>query len=281
MKKTKTAFRVLALTVLILSAGAGAVFGQTVGEYRSNSPVATGPWNWNNAATWQVWNGTAWGAATAAPTSSAPKITIQSTDSVYVNAAITLTDTVYNQGILTGGSNLTFGNGGVYQHAENGGSIPTATWGTGSTCLVTGATSKGPSNANQNFCNFTWNCPGQSTGLNLGWSGNTISGNLTVLSTSTSQFRMTNNSANSGNPITIKILGKVVVNGGQLTPTGSGSTQSYTIIDSGNIYLMSGKLYASGGSGGVVTWNCYGDTFSVANSTTLQTSNNSSKWVFA
>ncbi len=281
MKNAKTALRMLALTVLVLSAGAGVVHGQTIGEYRSNSPVATGPWNWSNAGTWQVYGSTGWATATTPPTSSAPKIIIQSTDSVYVNAATTLTDTVYNQGILTGGSNLTFGNGGVYQHAENGGAIPTATWGTGSTCLVTGATSNGPSNANQNFYNFTWNCPGQSTGLNLGWSGNTISGNLTVLSTATSQFRMTNNGANSGNPITIKILGNVIVNGGQLTPTGSGSTQSYTIIDSGNIYLMSGKLYASGGSGGVVTWNCYGDTFSVANSTTLQTSNNSSKWVFA
>ena len=281
MKKAKTAFRMLALTALILSAGASSVLGQTIGEYRSNSPIATGPWKWSDAATWQVYGSSGWANATTPPTSSTPKITILSTDSVYVDAPITVTDTVYNEGKLTGGSNLTFGSAGVYQHAENGGVIPTATWETGSTCLVTGATSSAPSNANQNFYNFTWNCPGQSTGLNLGWSGNTISGSLTVLSTATSQFRMTNNNANSGNPITIKLLGNVIVDGGQLTPTGSGSAQTYTIVDSGNIYVMSGKLYVSGGSGGVVNWNCYGDTFSVANKTTLQTSNGSSKWVFS
>ena len=98
MKKAKTAFRMLALTVFVLSAGAGVVFGQTIGEYRSNSPVATGPWNWSNASTWQVYGSSGWATATAPPTSSTPKIIIQSTDSVYVNAATTLTDTVYNQG---------------------------------------------------------------------------------------------------------------------------------------------------------------------------------------
>ncbi len=281
MKKATTALRMFALAGLVLIAGSGVVFGQTVGEYRSNSPVATGPWNWSSAGTWQVYSASGWVAATTPPTGSAPKITIQPTDSVYVDAAITLTDTLYNQGILVGGSNLAFGNGGVYQHAENGGSIPTATWNTGSTCLVTGVTSGAPSNANQNFYNFTWNCPSQSSGLNLAWSGNTIAGNLTVTSTSTQQFRMSNNNANAGNPITIKILGNVLVDGGICTPTGSGGAQTYTIIDSGNIYVTSGKLYVSGGSGGIVNWKCYGDTLSVANGTTLQTSNTSSRWVFS
>ncbi len=281
MKKSFTGWRALLVGVAIFASSSGLLMAQTTGEYRSNAPTPTGG-NWSNAATWQTLNGTSWVTASVAPTGAEPKITIQSTDSVYVDAAVTIADTVYNQGkLVAGGTNLTIGSGGVYQHAENGGSIPTATWNTGSTCLITGVTSSAPSNANQNFYNFTWNCTGQTTGLNVAWNGNTIAGNLTVSAPSGQQFRMSNNNANSGSPITIKILGNVIVNGGQLTPTGSGTAQSYTIIDSGNIYVSAGKLYASGGSGGSVTWKCYGDTFSVASGTTLQTSNTSSRWLFA
>ncbi len=286
MKKRTTALGLLVLITFASVPGTSLLFAQTTGEYRSNSPVATGPWNWSNPAAWQTWNGTAWVAATVAPTGNEPKITIQSTDSIYAGA-VTITDTLVNQGELVADTNsagqsvLAFGSGGVYQHAENGGSIPSATWNTGSTCLVTGATSSAPSNANQNFYNFAWDCAGQTTGLNVAWNGNTIGGNLVVSVPSSQQFRMSNNNANGGNPITIKILGNIVVNSGKLTPTGSGSAQTYTIIDSGNIYVNSGVLYVSGGSGGVVTWYCYGDTFSTADGTSLQTSNSSSKWIFA
>jgi hypothetical protein len=257
-------------------------FGLSATLYRSNAPTPTGG-NWSNASSWQVWNGSAWTAASVAPTGTEAKIIIQPTDSINVDVPVTLSDTLDNQGKVNGGNNLVFGINSVYQHDQNGGTIPTAKWDSASTCLVTGATSSAPGNANQNFYNFVWNCPGQTSGLNVAWSGNILSGDLVIVSSGNQQFRMTNNNANGGNPIIITIKGKVIVNGGKLATTGSSTSQNYTINHYGDIFVNSGVFYISGSSSASVTWNCYGDTFSVAGGATLQSSNTSnvSKWVFA
>src|SRR6185295_11696321 len=64
--------------------------------------------------------------------------------------------------------------GGHYRHDVNVGTIPTATWATGSSCDITGMTSGGSAigtlisvnggalGMNQNFSSVTWNCPAQS-----------------------------------------------------------------------------------------------------------------------
>jgi len=188
-------------------------------------------------------------------------------------------------GTVTSGTNhiLTFANGATYWHARDGGSIPTSTWDSTSTCLITGVVSTAPSNANQNFYNFTWDCPNQGSSVNLGWSGNTIGGTITCNNTKTSQFRWTNNNANGGNPITITIKGDVIVNNAAImSPTSSGAALVYTINQSGNIYANgTSQLYVCGTSntGAYVTWNVNGN-ISAASGALLKSSNSISRWKF-
>jgi len=49
----------------------------------------------------------------------------------------------------------TFNSGSTYTHAQNGGTIPTATWNAASTCNITGITSTAPGGLGQTFGNFT------------------------------------------------------------------------------------------------------------------------------
>jgi pectin methylesterase-like acyl-CoA thioesterase len=235
-------------------------------NYRS---VVTG--NWGSAATWEQWNGTAWISATSAPTvTSGNTITIQSDDTVTVASAVVISSgcNVVVNGYLkstagiTGPTSVplsfTFNNGSSYEHAMIAGSIPMATWNTGSTCLITGTTSGSPGNGIQNFYNFTWNCPGQTTGLNLAWDNITIGGNLTVTASGTGasqQFRM----SSAATTRTITINGDVIVNGGYLTASGSSGAAQYNVTVKGNINIQSGKFNLCGGSGGYGTWRLWGN----------------------
>ncbi len=248
MKKSFTGWRALLVGVAIIAASGGSLVAQTTGEYRSSAPTPTGG-NWSSAATWQTWNGTSWVTASAAPTGTEPKITIQSTDSVYVDAAVTITDTLDNKGILNGGSSLTFGNGGVYQHDQNGGVIPSATWNSGSTCSVTGVTSSAPGNANQSFYNFTWDCAGQTSSVNVAWDSVSIAGNVSVLNTNDAAgihwFRFTSNKygLNPSGPNIITIGGNLSISGGSAcTATGSGTPAHYIRV------LVNGNLSYTGSS---------------------------------
>ena len=179
-------------------------------------------------------------------------------------------------GRLTVSGTATFESGAMYRHSRDGGTMPTAVWHTGSTCYMAGITGGVPGNTNQNFYNFAWDCPGQSGNLNTAWSGNTIGGNVTCINSAGSRFQMTNNVAFTA-PITIN--GDVIVTGGALTPTGSSTAATYVVNTLGNIVVTGGNLGISRGSSGVVTWNVHGN-ISISNAT-LQTSNTSSKYVFA
>ncbi len=194
----------------------------------------TGGGKWSLGATW---------AGGVVPTGSGT-ITIAATDSIIYDVAVTITGTLVKNStrkdsIGTGGS-LTFASGSTYTHAVNGGTITTATWANGSTCIITGTTSTAPSNANQNFYNFTWNCPGQTGGLNVGWNGNTIGGDLNVLGTGAigNGFRMSSNTygQTAGSPNVITINGNVNLSGvSYLTATGSGTPVHYTqVVVNGN-----------------------------------------------
>ncbi|MDP4201804.1 MAG: T9SS type A sorting domain-containing protein [Bacteroidota bacterium] len=79
------------------------------------------------------------------------------------NAITTVNGLINNAGTVTcsTATKLLFQSGSTYQHAQNGGTIPTATWNVNSTCLMTGITSAIPSGLSQSFGNFTWNCTGQ------------------------------------------------------------------------------------------------------------------------
>ncbi|MCK7489182.1 MAG: hypothetical protein MZU79_02250 [Anaerotruncus sp.] len=103
-----------------------------------------------------------------------------------INAGSTLS--IQDKLLFDGGSIVTTGtlvflNGSTYEHSVGGGVIPTATWNSGSTCLITGVTATAPSGLGQNFHHFTWNCPGQyQSESTLGALVN-IAGNFTVENT--------------------------------------------------------------------------------------------------
>ena len=66
------------------------------------------------------------------------------------------------------------------------GTIPTATWNTGSKVNITGYTATvtaGPSGFNQTFYDVEWNCPSQTTNINCACSNPNINGTFTIMST--------------------------------------------------------------------------------------------------
>ncbi len=242
------------LFVICILAFTTTMLGQSSGDYRS---VADG--NWSSLSIWEIYDGgtSSWIPATVVPTGS-EKISIQSSDTVTVDIALSnVSGYIYCQGGLSIGAtgSLAFSTG-IYEHARNAGTIPTATWGVGSTCLITGSTSVAPSNGSQNYYNYTWNCAGQTTNLHVGWLGNTIYGNVTCLAPAASQFRMT---SSAGTNQTITVKGNVIVDGGYLSLSGSSGAANYKVIVEGNITVANGKFSLVAGSGGLAVWYLYGD----------------------
>lgn len=246
------------LILAILFIAPAMAHAQASGDYRS---AATG--NWGAPATWQQYNGSSWVPAASAPSGS-QVITIQSADSVYIDGAVSVSGTLRNQGKLGGSTNLTVASGGTYEHAQNNGSLPEATWAAGSTCLVTGYISGSkPNNSNQNFHHFTWNCANQTSNVDLAMTGNTIGGNFTVMATGTARVYLTSPNAYV-DPITIQ--GNILVSGGQFASNGSSSTANIAVTTMGNITVTGGTFSISRGSGPDVIWTLHGN-FSVANAT--------------
>ncbi len=114
--------------------------------------------------------------------------------------------------ISSNASNLVFQSGSQYQHNQNGGAIPTATWQSLSTCSVTGVTSTAPSGLNQSFHHFVWNSAGQTTAsIFLNGQLTTINGDFSVLS-SNSKFLGLGYSAGSSSGTTT-VGGSVTISG--------------------------------------------------------------------
>ncbi len=240
--------------------------------------------NWSAAATWEVWNGSAWVAAASVPDGS-ESITIQSADSVNVDAAVSITGLLQVQGIIAGDANLTIAAGGTYQHDQDAGTIPSAMWAEGSTFLLTGTTSTAPNNRNQSFYNVILNTPNMASNRDLGWNGITIGGNIRVIATGTGSNRWQMTSPSAGDTVTIDIMGDVIVEGGQFSSNGSGSLFNINIHHYGNVNVTGGNFSISRGSQssgvGFTRWYLHGESFSMSNATT-QNSNPLNAWfVFA
>ncbi|MFA6542493.1 MAG: T9SS type A sorting domain-containing protein, partial [Bacteroidota bacterium] len=113
---------------------------------------------------------------------------------------------------------------------------------------------------------LTWDCPGQSTGLNLGMMNNTIGGTVRVTNSNGNAFRFTAANAQpvSGKKI-ITIFGDVRVDSsvGYLTATGSGSpNDTFSVVVKGDI-ISKGAFQLANGSGGLVNWYVAGDVQSL------------------
>jgi len=260
---------IVSLIILINSTASA----QVIGDYQSK---ASG--DWADDSMWQIYNGTSWVDSSIVPTGSSGTITIRSADTITIGVALTIsngTSVIVNGFLKITGGGITaptsvpafsFNSGGTYEHAMNAGSIPVANWNTGSTCLITGTTSTNPSPpaSGTTYYNYTWNCPGQTGNLNVGWDNVTVNGDLTCSASGTPGGTVYWRLTNAATLRTITINGNVIVNGGNMTVSGSSGGAQYNVTVKGNIIVSNdGKLNLCAGSGGYGTWFVEGDvTFS-------------------
>ncbi len=192
-----------------------------------------------------------------------------------------------NYGTLSSADSATiiFKSGSKYQHEQDGGVIPQAGWSSGSTCYINGVQTNMPQQLNQNFNNFTWNCPAQSGVLDLAWNGNTISGNITIQSTGTGQLQMC--APQTDQSATVTINGSVIQSGGEFSATGTNNGGTAVIINhNGNVNVSGGNFSicrgTQGGTGSTVWYMLVGG-FNLANarSENDNTAANGAKFVFA
>jgi len=171
---------------------------------------------------------------------------------------------------------LVFANGSQYDHNRNAGTIPTATWQSGSTCRLSGITTTMSGGLSQTFHHFTYSGNNHTQANNLGGVLTTVNGNFTYGNTTAFELRLSGTVAYtltvggnfvvdsgslslvsgtlaSGSAITT-INGNLLINGGRFG--GSGSTQAATVNLDGN-YTQSGGTFDNIGSG-VVTFNFRG-----------------------
>ncbi|MDZ7260772.1 MAG: T9SS type A sorting domain-containing protein [candidate division KSB1 bacterium] len=280
MKTARVTILAAAVIGMFLS---GYAFSQVTGDYRS---VTTG--NWSEASTWETFDGTNWVPATSAPTGT-ETITVRGQDTVRVDVAVSITGYVKVEGngvlVVTAGS-LEFGDGSTYEHARDAGSLPTATWGQGSTFLLTGTVQDAPANRNQNFYHVTFNTPNLGRNRDMGWKGITIGGNVRVISTGAYRWQMT--TAAAGDTAAFTIMGDVIVEAGQFSVQGtSNALTTFIVHHYGNINVTGGNFSIARGSqgngSGTTTWYLYEGNFSMSNATT-QNSNptpGNAKLVFA
>ena len=265
---------------LLLSVSA---FAQETGDFRS---VANG--DWSDASTWEWFDGSSW---TAAPVAPAGEETITITDTVSVDIAVTVSGyiRVEGTGLLEIGEevgSLEFTNGSTYEHARDEGSVPEATWGEGSTFLLTGTVQDAPDDTNQDFHHITINTPDLGRNRDLGFDHNTIFGDVRVISTGENRWQLM--SAEGGDSAAVNILGDVIVEDGTFAVQGTGNALTkFDVHHYGDIVVTGGNFSAARGSqgsgSGTTTWYLYGGDFTMSDAAT-QNSNptpGNAKFVFA
>lgn len=186
-----------------------------------------------------------------------------------------------NEGEIEPLGTLTFLDGAVYEHAQDGGSIPTATWEKGSTALFTGIIGTAPANRGQDYYNLTFNTPGLSSNRDMSLNDHTIGGDINVISTGSARWQLVGGSSG-----TVKIMGNVNVEAGQLASQGTGSATNVVVDHYGDINVTGGNFSVSRGSQasgtGTTVWNLHEGNFLMSDATT-QNSNptpGNAKFVF-
>jgi hypothetical protein len=187
---------------------------------------------------------------------------------------------VENSGELNALTSVTFLDGSVYEHARDEGRIPTATWETGSTALLTGITTDSPDNRGQDYYNLTINTPGLLSNEDMDMDGHTISGDLTIIDTGPSnRWRLVGGSSG-----TVTIMGDVIVQAGSFETLGTSSPTNVEVLHYGNVDVTGGTFAISRGSqGGVGTtrWYLLEGNFSIADATTRNSNPEGATFVFA
>ncbi len=272
--------------------------GQTTGDYRSKQSG-----NWDNLLTWETYVSPNWVAPASVPSNASGVITIQSPhviaiassnvtiDQMIINSGgqvtiglartitiadgadtdLTVNGLLVNAGTITRNGSIIFGSGSTYQHQKNGGIIPTATWDTNSTCLITGITDDIPSGMGQTFGHLTWNCPGQTTTTTIA-NRFTVSGNFTLTSTGSGGLQLdqgstiiTGNYSQTGGLIRLASANTTSLNvGGSFTLSGGTFRMSYgsatgTLNIAGNFSHASGTIDEDASGSGSIIFNGTGN----------------------
>lgn len=176
-----------------------------------------------------------------------------------------------NAGTVTTTGTLTFQPTGVYEHfyTNNQGTVPASTWTAGSICRFMGYTSNGnaPAGIGQAFHHVEWNCPSQSSNINLDGGLNNINGNFTIASTGTAQLRLSGTNAAS-----ISIVGDFIQTGGSLRVKSGNNNQTILTIG-GNFSQTGGSLDGNSGDSGFTELRLSGN-FSRTGNGSITTSGN-------
>lgn len=148
----------------------------------------------------------------------------------------------HNGASITGASasSLLFNAASTYDHqVTTNQSIPTATWNSTSTCLVSGTNGNSkPGGLSQAFGNFTWNATGVTSSIDLNGELNDISGNLTISSTGASFNYL---GLSTGSNATINIGGDFIWGAG--TYGYITSTSTVTVNVGGNFSCSSNQFF--------------------------------------
>ena len=265
MKKIGTLMLALML-ILILSSF---LMAQQVGDYRTQSSG-----DWSSPQIWQQYNGSTWGNTGSPPTGN-ETITVLSPDSVFVNVMITITDTLINQGIVEPADSfltITIADGGVYQHDQDGGTMPKCVWNTGSTLYITSVTTTAPEDRDQNYYNIVFNTPDQLSNLNMNLNDNTIGGDIRVITSGIARWYLT--TAEIQDTSTVTVMGDIFVEDGTFSVQGtSNALTTFIVHHYGNINVTGGNFSISRGSqgGGTTTWYLHEGNFTMSDAS----SNNS------
>jgi len=281
------------------------------GKYRTRQSG-----NWSDVNTWERYSGTAWvNPAANVPSLSASIISIQNGHTVTVTSSDSADQVVINSGgelvinpgvtflvkngdgvdLTSNGTIRNFGAfaqedsttlkmmiGGKYIHGQDGGAIPKSQWAYGSTIEFDSLKTSAPFNGNQNFYHLLWNSPAQTSDINLGWKGNTIGGNITILNTGTAQWQMCAPAA--GDSAAVTIMGDIIQSGGQFSTNGtSNANTTIRISHSGNINVTGGNFSISRGSQGgtgTTVWSFAGSSFSMSDATTQNSNPSGAKYLF-
>lgn len=140
---------------------------------------------------------------------------------------------------------LQFKSGAVYDHAINSGTIPTATWDTGSDCRITGVTTTAPAGLGQSFSDFTWSCSGMSS-LSLGGGLTTVGRDFTVSNTNSAPLGLTATTA-----LALTVGRDFLVSGTSFVTLCTGSTTSPTAVSmsvAGQVNISAGGFTVAGGA---------------------------------
>ena len=242
--------------------------------------------NWATASDWESSaDNSSWATAGQVPTAAATAITIQGTHNMSITSGSVSADdiTVATGGTLTisggtftlnngdatndlqingtltcsggtftqGASGVAFGANATYNHALAASTIPLATWDATSTCVVTGATGALPGNIAQNYGNFTWNCTGQTTFLNVNNNAFQVRGLFRLLSTGSASNTFTMASTVAGTYA--NTINAASIEGGVLAIAFTSGVTSTTTITTD--LIISGGEVRINGSAGVGTLN--------------------------